>query len=85
MVLAIFSQKSFDKEFEEIIQNKFKNAQTTGKKVSFADLLVIGSAGAIEKSALASGFKISVPVKIGRVDAVQSQTDIESIKQFIEI
>jgi catalase-peroxidase len=61
----------------EKIQNKF-NKNQNGKKVSFADLLVIGSAGAIEKSALAGGFKISVPVKIGRVDASQSQTDIES-------
>jgi catalase-peroxidase len=61
----------------EKIQNKF-NKNQNGKKVSFADLLVIGSAGAIEKSALASGFKISVPVKIGRVDSSQSQTDIES-------
>ena len=61
----------------EKIQNKF-NKNQNGKKVSFADLLVIGSAGAIEKSALAGGFKISVPVKIGRVDASQLQTDIES-------
>ena len=61
----------------EKIQNKF-NKNQNGKKVSFVDLLVIGSAGAIEKSALAGGFKISVPVKIGRVDASQSQTDIES-------
>lgn len=61
----------------EKIQNKF-NKNQNGKKVSFADLLVIGSAGVIEKASLASGYKISVPIKIGRVDVSQAQTDIDS-------
>jgi catalase-peroxidase len=49
-----------------------------GKKVSLADLIVIGGAAAIEKAAKAAGVTVEVPVAPGRTDATQEQTDVES-------
>jgi catalase-peroxidase len=56
----------------EAIQNKF------GKKVSMADLIVLGGCAAIEKAAKDAGHKVKVPFMPGRMDASQEQTDVES-------
>ena len=60
----------------ENIQTEFNAAQTTGKKVSLADLIVLGGAAAIEKAAKDAGQTISVPFKPGRTDATQELTDV---------
>ncbi len=60
------------------IQSKFNSAQTNGKKVSVADLIVLGGVAAVEKAAKDAGFQVQVPFTPGRVDATQDQTDVES-------
>lgn len=62
----------------EEIQKDF-NAKSSSKKVSLADLIVLGGSAAIEKAAKDAGYTISVPFKPGRMDASQEQTDIESM------
>ncbi len=62
----------------EAIQLEFSNSQKGDKKVSLADLIVLGGNAAIEKAAAAAGIKISVPFTPGRMDASQEQTDIDS-------
>ena len=62
----------------EGIQQAFNAAQVGGKKVSLADLIVLGGCAAIEKAAKAGGHEISVPFAPGRTDASQEQTDVES-------
>jgi len=62
----------------ENIKNEFNNAQTTGKQVSIADLIVLGGSAGIEKAASNAGQQLSVPFTPGRTDASQEQTDIES-------
>lgn len=64
------------------IKNEFDAAQTTGKKVSLADLIVLGGAAAIEKAAKNAGASITVPFTAGRVDATQEQTDIEGFSHL---
>jgi catalase-peroxidase len=59
----------------EAIQQKFN---ASGKKVSLADLIVLGGAAAIEKAAANGGYKVSVPFVPGRTDATQEMTDVES-------
>ena len=54
------------------------NQQSKNKKVSLADLIVIGGAAAIEQAAKAAGYKVEVPFVAGRADATQAQTDIKS-------
>jgi len=66
----------------EKIQKEFNNAQKK-KKVSLADLIVLGGCAAIESAALAAGYKVEVPFTAGRVDAKQEQTDVESFA-FLE-
>jgi catalase-peroxidase len=66
----------------EGIQKEF-NRQTTDKKVSLADLIVLAGCAGIEKAAKDAGIEISVPFNPGRMDATQEQTDIESFK-FLE-
>ena len=61
----------------EGIQNEF-NGAGAGKKVSLADLIVLGGAAAIEKAAAAAGISIQVPFTPGRMDASQGQTDVAS-------
>jgi catalase-peroxidase len=61
----------------EGIQTAF-NAGQTGKKVSLADLIVIGGAAAVEQAAKNAGHEVEVPVTPGRMDASQEQTDVES-------
>ncbi|HMN49118.1 MAG TPA: catalase/peroxidase HPI [Ignavibacteriaceae bacterium] len=60
------------------IQKEFNGAQKDGKKVSLADLIVLGGCAAVEEAAKAAGFKIEVPFTPGRMDASQAQTDVES-------
>jgi catalase-peroxidase len=62
----------------EQIQTDFNSAQTAGKKVSLADLIVLGGAAAIEKAAKAAGNDLRVPFVPGRTDASQAQTDVAS-------
>jgi len=63
----------------EGIQKGFNEAQTAGKKVSLADLIVLAGCAAVEKAAKDAGHNISVPFTPGRTDASQEQTDIASI------
>jgi len=62
----------------EEVQSAFNTAATGGKKVSLADLIVLGGCAAIEKAAKAGGHDIQVPFTPGRMDASQEQTDAES-------
>jgi catalase-peroxidase len=65
----------------EAIQKEFNSAQTNGskgKKVSLADLIVLGGNAAIEKAAKAAGQDVKIPFTPGRMDASQEQTDVES-------
>ncbi|MFD0021169.1 catalase/peroxidase HPI [Streptomyces sp. NPDC058382] len=66
----------------ESVQESFNSAQSGGKQVSIADLVVIAGAAAVEKAAKDAGFDIEVPFTPGRVDASQDQTDVES---FVEL
>ena len=65
-------------EVLENIQINFNRSLKNGKKVSLADVIVLGGAVGIEKSGQLAGLKITVPFKIGRVDATQQQTDTSS-------
>lgn len=60
------------------IQSKFNAAQSGDKKISMADIIVLGGCAAIEKAAANAGHSIIVPFIPGRMDASQEQTDIES-------
>lgn len=62
----------------EGIQNEFNGAQTDGKKVSLADLIVLAGSAAVEKAAQDAGHAITVHFTPGRTDASQEQTDEES-------
>jgi catalase-peroxidase len=62
----------------EGVQEAFNSSATDGKKVSLADLIVLGGAAAIEQAAKAAGHDVEVPFLAGRVDATQEQTDAES-------
>jgi catalase-peroxidase len=62
----------------EGIQEAFNGAQTAGKQVSLADLIVIGGSAAVELAAKNAGYDVEVPVTVGRADALQEQTDVES-------
>jgi catalase-peroxidase len=62
----------------EAIQKDFNGAQSGGKKVSLADLIVLGGAAAVEQAAKAAGHAVEVPFAPGRTDASQEQTDVES-------
>jgi catalase-peroxidase len=60
------------------IQKEFNAAQSGGKKVSLADLIVLGSCAAVEQAAKKAGHEVEVPFTPGRTDASQEQTDVES-------
>ena len=60
------------------MQQAFIAAQTGGKKVSLADLIVLGGCAAVEAAAKAGGFAVDVPFAPGRTDATLEQTDVES-------
>ena len=63
----------------EGVQKAFNSAATGGKKVSLADLIVLGGAAAVEQAAKDAGHAIAVPFTPGRMDASQEQTEVESI------
>jgi catalase-peroxidase len=60
------------------VQKAFNDAASGGKKVSLADLIVLGGCAAIEKAAKAAGSNVEVPFSPGRTDASQEQTDVDS-------
>ena len=62
----------------EGIQKDFNRAQSSGKKVSLADLIVLGGSAAIEQAAKKAGHDVQVPFTPGRMDASQEQTDVHS-------
>jgi len=62
----------------EAIQRDFNTSQSGAKKVSLADLIVLGGGAAIEKAAKAAGHDVKVPFTPGRMDASQEQTDVDS-------
>ncbi len=62
----------------EQIRNEFNNVQTNGKRVSLADLIVLGGNAAVEEAARIAGFSVEVPFAPGRTDVTQEQTDVES-------
>ena len=62
----------------EKIQSDFNGSASGGKKISLADLIVLGGSAAIEKAAKDAGHDITVPFAPGRTDASQEQTDVES-------
>jgi len=62
----------------EQIQQEFNGAQSGGKRVSLADLIVLGGCAAVEQAAQNAGHAVPVPFTPGRTDASQEQTDVES-------
>ena len=62
----------------EAIQKAFNDKAKGGKKVSLADLIVLGGSAAVEKAAKAAGVGVKVPFTPGRMDASQEQTDVDS-------
>jgi catalase-peroxidase len=62
----------------EAIQKEFNGSAAGGKKVSLADLIVLGGNAAVEKAARDAGIDVKVPFTPGRMDASQDQTDVES-------
>lgn len=67
----------------ESIQSSFNAGQTGGKKISLADLIVLAGSAAVEKAAKDAGHDITVSFIPGRMDALQEQTDVESVS-FLE-
>lgn len=63
----------------EKIQQEFNAAQSGGKKISLADLIVLAGAAGIEKAAKDAGHTVTVPFTPGRMDASQEETDVESM------
>jgi catalase-peroxidase len=63
----------------EGIQKDFNSSQVNGKKVSLADLIVLGGCAAVESAALAAGYAVEVPFTPGRTDTTQEQTDVEGL------
>jgi catalase-peroxidase len=62
----------------EAVQKEFNNLQSGNKKVSLADLIVLGGCAAIEKAAKDAGHEVKVPFTPGRTDATEEQTDADS-------
>jgi catalase-peroxidase len=62
----------------EVIQSVFNSAQSGGKKVSLADLIVLGGCAAVEAAAKKAGCDVTVPFTPGRMDVSQAQTDVAS-------
>jgi len=62
----------------EKIQQDFNASQSDGKRVSLADLIILGGCAAVEQAAKNAGYEITVPFAAGRADASQEQTDVEA-------
>ncbi|MEM1085612.1 MAG: catalase/peroxidase HPI [Verrucomicrobiota bacterium] len=73
------SQLAHVLEVLEAIQSEFNGAQSDGKKVSIADLIVLAGCAGVEKAAKDGGHDVSVPFTPGRMDASAEQTDVESV------
>ena len=67
----------------EQIQNEFNGAQSSGKKVSLADLIVLGGCAALEQAAKNAGFAVTVPFTPGRTDASEEMTEVDTF-QYLE-
>ena len=67
----------------ERIRSEFNTAQSGGKQISLADLIVLGGSAGVEQAAKNAGHTVSVPFTPGRMDASQEQTDVESFS-FLE-
>ncbi|NBC82554.1 MAG: catalase/peroxidase HPI [Bacteroidetes bacterium] len=68
----------------EAVQTEFNNSLTGGKKVSLADVIVLGGCAAVEKAARDAGYNVTVPFTPGRTDASQDQTDVEQFS-YLEL
>ena len=66
----------------ERIQQEFNEKTTSGKRVSLADVIVLGGAAAVEQAARNAGHEVSVPFTPGRTDASQEDTDVETFGQL---
>ncbi|MCB9800543.1 MAG: catalase/peroxidase HPI [Candidatus Omnitrophica bacterium] len=66
----------------EKIQKDFNDSSKDNKKVSLADLIVLGGSAAVEKAAKDAGINVEVPFSAGRTDAVQEQTDVHSFSEL---
>ena len=77
---AIHNPSELDAVIEtlEEIQGEFTDSQPGGKRVSLADLIVLGGCAAVEAAAKNAGIDVQVPFAPGRTDALQEQTDVES-------
>ncbi len=77
---AVNNPAQLDKVLDTLtgIQSTFNKAQTDGKAVSLADLIVLAGNAGIEQAAKNAGYTITVPFTVGRADALQDQTDVES-------
>jgi catalase-peroxidase len=64
----------------EGIQKEFNGSQSGGKKVSLADMIVLGGSAAVEQAAKSAGYEVTIPFLPGRTDASQEQTDARSFK-----
>jgi catalase-peroxidase len=64
----------------EVVQKEFNKAQTGGKQVSLADVIVLAGCVGVEKAAKAAGHDVKIPFIPGRVDASQEQTDVQSFE-----
>jgi catalase-peroxidase len=64
----------------EAIQKEFNASQSGGRRISLADLIVLGGCAAVEKAAKAAGYDVKVPFAPGRMDASQEQTDVDSFE-----
>jgi len=64
----------------ESVQSQFNQAQSGGKKVSLADLIVLAGCAGVEQAAKNVGVKVTLPFTPGRVDASQEQTDVDSFR-----
>jgi catalase-peroxidase len=62
----------------EEIQSDFNKSQKDGKKISLADLIVLGGSAAVEQAARSAGYNVKIPFRPGRMDASQEQTDVNS-------
>ena len=86
--IALAPQKDWEvnqpEELEKVlakfraIQADFNSSQAGGKKVSLADLIVLGGSAAVEAAATRAGYSAAVPFAPGRTDATQAQTDVDS-------
>ena len=63
----------------EGLQTAFNDGQSGGKKISLADMIVLGGCAAIEQAAKNAGYDVKIPFSPGRTDATEEQTDVESI------